>query len=98
MGCLHQQALQNTPLASSVDRKRREKRQPVSRGLHPVSEENEILVIEGQTWLAKGCHIAMLLQHITLAQYSPRRVVRLARSDQSAGHVEPCNDHLLIPS
>ena len=72
--------------------------QPVSRGLHPVSEENEILVNEGQTWLAKGCHIAMLLQHITLAQYSPRRVVRLARSDQSAGHVQPCNDQLLIPS
>ena len=53
--------------------------QRVCRALHPVSGEDGILVAE----VPRG------VQHASSARTSPRRVVGLARPNQSAGHALP---------
>ena len=53
--------------------------QCVCRALHPVSGEDGILVAE----VSRG------VQHVSSARTSPRRVVGLARSNQSAGRALP---------
>ena len=53
--------------------------QHVCRALHPVSGEDGILVTE----VPRG------VQHVSSAWTSPRRVVGLAQSNQSAGHALP---------